>query len=169
MEKRGKNYEDKSVPYPETVCFQSIDEYDINKHEDMLIEFPPGGKVGDREWDIQFMHNSGVLSQYHDKRFPSQPLILYHYVVVPKYSKEIEIYINNILLNENSCDELTMRNKILNVIKPDISSALKLSDENTVYFIDTFGFNDYCKDGNTIKCLCDGVETPINFIIRQNI
>lgn len=165
--KRGKNYEDTSVPHPKTVYFQSVDEYDVIKHKNVLIEFPPGGEVGDREWNIQFMHNSSVLSQYHRKRFPSPPIILCHYVLVPKCSEKIEIYVNDILLNRNRCDELYMRDEILKVIKPDISSSLELPDDHVVYFIDTFGFNDYCKDGNTMKCLCDGVETPINFIRRR--
>lgn len=169
--KRGKNYENTSVKYPKTVYFQSVNEYysDTNKYNNVLIEFPLGGEVGDREWNIQFMHNSSVLSQYHSKRFPSPPKILFHYVVVPKYSEKIEIYVNNILLNRNRCDELQIRDELLEVIKPDISSELELPTDHKVYFIDTFGFDDYCKDGNTMKCLCDGVETSIHFIRKYDV
>lgn len=168
---RGDHFEDTTVKYPKTICFKTVDDFykDTSKYRNALIEFPAGGKVGDNEWQIQYMHNSSVLSDYHDRRFPKKPVILFHYIIVPKQSEEIEIYIDDMLLSKYPCNYLHLRDNVINIIKPDISYALKLPVDHVVYFIDTHGFDDYHKDGHTIKCMCDKMDIPIHFINEPEI
>ncbi len=92
---RGKNYNDPDIKYPKTVHLNSASEFSSSTHKNVLISFAAGGSVGDSMWDIQYYHNSSVLSEYRDKKNPKPPLILYHHVIIPKESKIIELYCGN--------------------------------------------------------------------------
>ncbi len=43
------------------ICLKDASEFDFIKHHDYIIEFEPGGVVGDREWMLQYTHNMSVL------------------------------------------------------------------------------------------------------------
>lgn len=44
-----------------SVHLKNISEFDNIKHKDDIIEFEPGGEVGDKEWTLQFQHNTSVI------------------------------------------------------------------------------------------------------------
>src|SRR5436190_22944986 len=48
---------------PKTVRLRSKKDFDPISHQDMLIEYLPGGEVGDGAWRLQYMHNMSVLAQ----------------------------------------------------------------------------------------------------------
>jgi hypothetical protein len=160
---RGKNYEDPMIEYPHTVHLNSLSDFDSRSHRDVLISFPPGGSVGDSTWDIQYYHNSSVLAEYHDKKHPNPPLILYHHIIIPKKSKMIEIYVGDNCLTRESVSMLESRDIIMNIITPPINKII--DNEHVLYFIDTYGLNSYDDMyKNKIKCLCDGNEVVIHFL-----
>jgi hypothetical protein len=53
---------------PSVVHLKDRSEFCSIRHQNALIKFPPGGEVGDREWNLQYMHNCSVLLEYQRKR-----------------------------------------------------------------------------------------------------
>ena len=80
-------YQDKRKLLPEVkfLKIDSISDFDSIKHKYYYIEFPPGGKVGDREWQLQFMHNSSVALDYAEnkKSFENPSVLPAHYFLLP--------------------------------------------------------------------------------------
>ena len=180
---RGKYYEDVSVKYPRTMYLKNISELNHIDHADSLIVFLEGTLTNKeemmREDHTAYMHNTSVLTQYDNMRYPRQPLILFHYIVIPKYNETkkypikyecgtIDIYMNDILLQRETLAELKMRNKVLEIIKPN---NIDIPPDHKVYFINTCGLNDYNQeikvDGRVqnikIKCTYNDEEIQIHF------
>lgn len=161
-DERGKNYIDKSVRIPEIVTLDSQDDYK-NEYDDKIITYSTGD-VGNWRY-----HNDRVWHNYYKKRNPEPPLIIYHYIIIPKDSKEICIYVNDLILDKYCVFGLDMRNEVCELLTPDISHV-SIPDNHKLYFINTYGFDSYEKiitEPNEkkirIKCLCDDVETKIHF------
>ena len=55
---------------PQLVKLEKYEDFDSIKHKNFLIEFPPG-KIGDKMWKLQFMHNSSVICENVNKQNPS--------------------------------------------------------------------------------------------------
>jgi hypothetical protein len=107
---------------PPEIFFKTIDEYNSIEHYDHIIHFPAGGKVGDREWTIQYMHNASViLKNKRDKNPTCAPTT---YVYLEKYQplynvKNISVHVNDILFSKISFIDLEISNSFMD-IKPNI-------------------------------------------------
>lgn len=176
--KRDENYVDKSVKIPDIITLESRGDYK-DEYSDKIITYLTG-EVGD--WSY---HNDRVWHDYYEKRYPKPPLIIYHYIIIPKDSKEICMYVNDMILDKYYIRDLYMRNKVCELLTPDISHVT-IPIDHELYFINTYDFDSYTRIINvksdyhieqfdyqleyideptnvTIKCLCDNVETEIHF------
>lgn len=142
---------------PKVARFKTTDEYDFIKHQDVLIEFPPGGSIGDHYWNIQYLHNSSVLAEYYFKKTQIAPIKLHTYVMVPDYSFIIQLYSKscNGLMCEYNIQSLIMHYSLSPPITPQIDLSI-IPDDHELWFIDTFDL-----DINELICVCDGVEVPL--------
>jgi hypothetical protein len=159
---RGENYVDKSVRMPDIITLESRDDYK-DEYSNKIITYPTG-EVG--EWSY---HNGRVWHDYYKRRNPKPPLIIYHYIIIPKDTREICIYIDDMLLDKYYVRDLYMRNKVCELLTPDISHVT-IPTDHELYFINTYGFDSYEKiiagsieKNIRIKCLCDDVEIEIHF------
>lgn len=176
---RGENYVDKSVRFPDTITLESQNDYK-EEYYNKVITYPTG-EVGDWRY-----HNDKVWREYYERRNPKPPLIIYHYIIIPRDSKEICIYVDDMILDGYYVIDLGMRNEVCELLTPDISHV-DIPINHKLYFINTYGFDSYTKvmtepeyhieqfDENleklkesiekkiTIRCLCDDKETKIYF------
>jgi len=111
--------------YPPNVKLNDYSEFDAKKYKNTIIEFAPGGTVGDREWNLQFWHNLSVSSR-RAHPWPNIMMFINLEKFIVKYGIEnienISIYVNDILLNCYRFNDLILFKIIL---KQD------LEDENT--------------------------------------
>jgi hypothetical protein len=71
---------------PEVVYLKSGREFSDSKHRNCIISFPPGGKVGDSEWKLQYMHNTCVLLDVADRKKQAKE---------PSFAPETYVSLNN--------------------------------------------------------------------------
>lgn len=128
---------------PETVFLRTRDEFDRFRHYNSLIEFPPGGEVGDAEWSLQYMHNAGVLAQSR-----SNPIVAPDtYVAIPEDSSPdwyLVCYMRrprfpefpDCLLDRQSLSLLMVFNNMID-IRPEVSglffTAIESAAESVEY------------------------------------
>lgn len=147
-----------SIVRPKTIRLKNRSEFDSIKHMNMLIEFPPGGQVGDDEWNLQYMHNSSVLSEYHHmmEQQKRKPLKLNHYVIVPKMGEYIDLLVDGLLLCRYCINNLYLRDHYYEIITPDVSNV-NINDDEQLLFIEPF-------DCNLVTCQCDGKNIDIHTV-----
>lgn len=90
-----------------TVELKNASEFDYVKHHDVLIKFPPGGKVGDAEWRLQYMHNSSVLADKTPIEFGTL-VDLSGYDLKSMTGFKINVYFKDVLLDSMSFDLMYM-------------------------------------------------------------
>jgi hypothetical protein len=100
---------------PKHICIDSFANYNDEMHNNMLIEFRPGGKVGDDEWQFQHMHNARVIIQYtnNQKKYENIENIFYAPETYIKKSdvkniKSIHICYDDILIDKIEISFLEM-------------------------------------------------------------
>ena len=145
---------------PEEVHLNSYKDFDCIKHEDCIIIFPPGGKVGDAEWKLQYLHNMNVLCSYQDKlkRFNEPWYAPETYVIIEESSNvdNISIYLDDILINEIYMEYLNIYNQFF-----DLTPPIK---KDNIFFI-SFGVDlDVVSNAGKMKTIIkykDGREESI--------
>jgi len=83
---------------PKTVHLRQRSDFDFIKHQDALIQFAPGGDVGDSEWNLQYMHNANVMMDY--KRSLQSPVCASEYYVELPADEDVAAQENHILQHE---------------------------------------------------------------------
>ncbi len=134
------------VLYPETIKLNNISEFSSIRHKDMLIDFKPGGEVGDNEWRTQYMHNMAVLTSYNEKKQKKEnPEKIFYapetYIQIPKsdISEIINIseYYDQILINQVDFIMLSLVQEMYD-IKPPLTN-IETDAETNIYYINTYG------------------------------
>lgn len=159
IEQQVKYPIEQPVKYPKTIRLKNRKEFNSIEHMNMLIEFAPGGQVGDDEWNLQYMHNTSVLCEYHHKKeqLKSKPLKLNHYVIVPKIGEYIDLLVDGLLLCRYYINNLYLRDYYSKIITPNVSNV-NINDDEQLLFIEPF-------DSNLVSCQCDGKNIDIHFAI----
>lgn len=86
---------------PKTIKLKSCQEFDSIKHSRDYIKFAPGGKVGDKEWSLQYMHNLPIMLEYQKRKnkevlFAPETMIR---ISREKNPKKINIYVDDFHLD----------------------------------------------------------------------
>ena len=118
---------------PEIVKLKDFSEYDSNCHNDKIIIFSPGGKVGDSDWKFQYMHNINVIMKHHYKK---KPLVASEtYLYIEDWSKDftISFYYKDydLLIDRTTRDGVRLGQLTYDIIPP----LPTIHDKSQVYFI----------------------------------
>ena len=145
------------VLYPQTIKLNNASEFCSIKHKDMIIDFKPGGKVGDAEWRTQYMHNMAVYTRYNEnKQKKEKPENIFYapetYIKIPKsdISDIINIseYYDKKLLNRVDFIMLDLVQEMYD-IKPPFTD-IETNTQTNIYFIKIYSNLDTSySDGKT--------------------
>ncbi len=146
---------------PDKVHINSYKDFDCIKHQDCIIIFPPGGKVGDDDWKLQYFHNMNVICDYQDKlkRFNEPCHAPETFVIIeePSNVDNISLYLDDILINKIDCMEYIY---IYN-LSFDLTPPIK---KDNLFFI-SFGVDlDVVSNAGNMKTIIkykDGKEEPL--------
>lgn len=132
---KNKSYEEDDN---ETIILQSRADFDVILHQHKLIEFTPGGKVGDSEWQLQFMHNMSVILER--KKRTNPPIIApLTYIILDENDQKIvsslQIIINDLLLDNTYIEWSTIFQASIDIF-PNIPIYL---NRKNIYFLNTYG------------------------------
>ena len=151
----------KKIPYPKTVVFYKRSDYTSIGFDDCLIKFAwnCSGLIGN-ESSIQYYHNAFVLSEY-NHRIEIEAhgsKLLFTYAIVPKNTKTIQIYVDNVLLDEQNLGwiEIAIVNQTL--VCPNVDIMIP-DGQKLVWFID-YGLVEN-NQGHKIKFVANNKEIQI--------
>lgn len=101
---------------PKTIYLKSTDDPINTEYNNAYIVYPPGGTVGDKYWNIQYMHNVSVKSDYENKleKFKNPSYAPETYIVIEDVTKVNSIceYSKEILINSTSMEMLYAVNEM---------------------------------------------------------
>ncbi len=123
----------------EPVPLHTRSEFDVIKHQHKLIDFGVGGKVGDEEWHLQYMHNSSVLLER--KRRDDPPMIApMTYIVLDDSDREEDISCFEIIFEGHVLDRVSMELSYIAQRSFDICPLLPPHvDPKRVHFLNVYG------------------------------
>lgn len=126
------------IDKPKKVYLKDKNDFDSIKHENILIEFTSGGKVGDDLWQLQYTHNSSVLLKYDQKiksikdpNYAPETCII---IEDPSKVKSICEYFKDIIINEIPMNHLYIANQLYD-LRP-IPEYMVRDDMFFIKFID---------------------------------
>ncbi len=124
---------------PPIVNLEKYKDFDGIKHMNSIIRFPPGGKVGDKMWKLQFMHNNNVTYSYNRTKNPVWAPETYLVIKEEEMLilKEIKVVKNNVLLNEIHVTILCIN--IYDLTPLTYHKFRFLYNENEMYFLKPCG------------------------------
>lgn len=155
--------EDHPIQKPKTVRLKDYSEYDESKHGNCLIEFLPGGQVGDHEWQMQYMHNMRVMTQYQNMRDG------------PTFTSETYIILSEDELKKILCVDTIIGEFLINRYDINMIMIYRSLVRTDVKYVTPLTYNsNFDKYGNTWKDIlflnlyekCEDIKEKIRVVIK---
>ncbi len=158
---------------PEVVYLETLDDFDSIKHQNKLIEFPPGGEIGDKMWKLQYMHNASVILEFNSMNCAPE-CVPETFILLDKEEllniKEIITIYDDILINSYSFTSVNIYKTLYSWDKKYVTpitynKEYKRAHKDTLdqmYFMDFFNFNSNVEvfivyNDNTRKKITDEI------------
>lgn len=127
---------------PQVVKLEKREDFDSIKHYNSIIEFPPGGKVGDEMWTLQHNHNLNVILSYYMKKkkldenlhYAPETYLMFDKDELPKI-KYIEFYVNNLLLDRYSAEQMYVLQEVYDLTPFTYNKTAFMFERDNMYFL----------------------------------
>lgn len=121
-----------------TIKLNKYEDFDVIKHKDFLIKFSQGGKVGDKLWNLQYIHNLNILLNNNKNiTWAPETYIKLNHDELPKISS-INIYINDFLFDEISSEMIYCSQNMYDITPLTYNENKHLYDKNKMVFLNLY-------------------------------
>ena len=127
-----------------TVELERREDYDFIEYQNCIVEFPPGGKIGDDTWALQYFHNVCVSleRQYKQKRKTNPSYSPETYIILKNDElekiKSVDIEVNGLLLSSYQIEIVIIAQKSYDLTPLTFCDTKELFPCDEMYFIELY-------------------------------